>query len=195
MSEWLDEPDREEFEHAGQIGVTYMTEEQKIVFVTNDRWLLEKGTLGQTDEQIINEAAQGGQVIMMAPKDAFEAMKKGKPEKWRAFHKEQEKLIGKPLTMGKIVELAVQGDKKKKAYDGHVKAMMTKGQAIQVRVWRTNEHYTWRAVARAAFGMVISEQWAGWTPWSPPSNQLMGMALCERAAQLLGENSEKLPWN
>ena len=103
-----------------------MTEEPKIVFVTNDRWLLEKGTLDRTDEEIIKEAAQGGQVIMMAPKDAFEAMKKEEPEKWGAFQKEQEKQIGKPLTMADLVELAVQGDKKKKAYDRHVEAMMTK---------------------------------------------------------------------
>ena len=65
---------------------------------------------------------------------------------------------------------------------------MTLGQAKAVRVLRVDKGYSWRAVAEACYEL-------GWGKWSPPSNQIMGMALCERAAQLLGEDYEKEPWN
>ncbi|MBA7698480.1 hypothetical protein ES703_107157 [subsurface metagenome] len=61
-------------------------------------------------------------------------------------------------------------------------------QARIVRVLRVEEKCSWRAVAERCHNL-------GWGKWSPPSNQIMGMALCERAAQLLGEDYEKEPWN
>ena len=170
-------------------------EEGKIVFITNDRWLLEKGNLDPTDEEIMKEAAQGGEVIMMNLTQALEAMKKDEPEKFSAFRKEQEKRSGRPLTMAEITELAEQADERFTIYDRYVELVMTKDQAIQVRVWRINEHFTWRAVARAAFGMVISDRWQKWRLWDSPSYQLMGMALCHRAAELHDQNYRKEPWN
>ncbi|MBA7553571.1 hypothetical protein ES705_46164 [subsurface metagenome] len=65
---------------------------------------------------------------------------------------------------------------------------MTLEQAKVVRRLRVDKGYSWRAVAEACYEL-------GWGKWSPPSNQIMGMALCERAAQLLGENYEEIPWN
>jgi len=65
---------------------------------------------------------------------------------------------------------------------------MTLEQAKVVRMLRVDKGYSWRAVAEACYEL-------GWGKWSPPSNQIMGMALCERAARLLGEAYEKEPWN
>ena len=55
-----------------------------------------------------------------------------------------------------------------------------------VRGLRVEEYGTWRYVAEAC-----SEEYGG--DWG--SNQLAGMALCERAAQLHGEDFLKFPWN
>ena len=65
---------------------------------------------------------------------------------------------------------------------------MTLVQAKAVRKLRVEEGCSWRAVAEICYKL-------GWGKWSPPSNQIMGMALCWRAAQLLGEDYEKEPWN
>lgn len=170
-------------------------EEGKIVFITNDRWLLEKGNLDPTDEELLKEAAQGGKLIMMNLTQAFEAMKKDEPEKFSAFQKNQEKQLGRPLTMAEIVKLVEQADKRWTGYHRYVELVMTNDQAIQVRVWRINEHFTWRAVARAAFGLVVGNRWQKWRVWNPPSNQLMGMVLCHRAAELHDQNYQEEPWN
>ena len=60
-------------------------------------------------------------------------------------------------------------------------------QARIVRILRVEKKCSWRAIAEVCHKL-------GWGEWSPPSNQIMGMALCERAAQLLGENYEETPW-
>lgn len=61
-------------------------------------------------------------------------------------------------------------------------------QARIIRVLRVKEKRSWRAIAEVCYNL-------GWGKWEPPSNQIMGMALCETAAQLLGENYEEAPWN
>ena len=170
-------------------------EERKTIFITNDRWLLEKGNLDPTDEEILKEAAQGGEVIMMNISQAFEAMKKDEPEKFSAYQEDQEKRAGRPLTMAEMIKLAQQAGERWTTYARYVELMMTKEQAIQVRVWRINDHFTWRAIARAAFGLVVGNRWQNWRVWEPPSNQLMGMALCQRAAELHDQNYKKEPWN
>jgi len=170
-------------------------EERKIVFITNDRWLLEKGKLDPTDEEILKETAQGGEIIMMNMAQALETMKEEEPEKFSAFQQDQEKRAGRPLTLDELTKLSQQADERWIIYHRYVELMMTNDQAIQVRVWRVNEHFTWRAVARAAFGMAVTDQWQKWRVWAPPSNQLMGMALCHRAAEFFDENDREPPWN
>lgn len=65
---------------------------------------------------------------------------------------------------------------------------MTLAQAKAVRKLRIEHGFSWRAVAEACYKL-------GWGKWYPPSNQIMGITLCRRAAQLLGEDYEKEPWN
>jgi len=62
---------------------------------------------------------------------------------------------------------------------------MTKEQAIFVRELRVDEGYSWRAVASAC-----NKEWGG--DWG--SNQLAGMAICEKAATFFDEGYEKI-WN
>ncbi len=68
---------------------------------------------------------------------------------------------------------------------------MTVEQARLIQSLRCEQAYSWRAVARTCWG----EHWTNILPWAPPSNQLMGIALCEKAARLLGEDPELPPWD
>ncbi|WP_405987379.1 hypothetical protein [Streptomyces sp. NBC_00872] len=65
-------------------------------------------------------------------------------------------------------------------------ATITPEMAVQVRTWRVDEEFSWRAVAQAA-----SDLWgSGWG-----SNQLFGEDLCVAAAKVLGEDPHQEPWN
>lgn len=59
-------------------------------------------------------------------------------------------------------------------------------QAAYVRRLRVDEGRSWRGVAWAC-----AQAWGG--DWE--HNQLAGMALCERAAAMLGEDPNAEPWN
>lgn len=63
---------------------------------------------------------------------------------------------------------------------------ITSDMARQIRAWRVDEEYSWRAVAAAA-----SDRWGS----DFGSNQLCGEDLCFVAAQMLGEDARKAPWN
>lgn len=73
-----------------------------------------------------------------------------------------------------------------------VTRIMTTERANYVRHLRVDEGCSWRAVAQACH-----DEWHPQADdeWGPPSNQLMGMALCEIAAWLLNENFMEEPWN
>lgn len=70
---------------------------------------------------------------------------------------------------------------------------VTPALAARIRQLRCEEGYTWRAIALDVYHELDTK---GEVPnWSPPSNQLAGMALCKIAADLLGEDANKDPWN
>jgi len=70
--------------------------------------------------------------------------------------------------------------------------IVTIDRAACVRKLRVDYGYTWRAIAQKCYDAWDGEQ----HDWSPPSNQLMGMALCEVAAKLYGEDyMNGKPWN
>ncbi len=76
---------------------------------------------------------------------------------------------------------------------GEIVKVMTHDQALFIRMLRVDKGYTWRAVAEACY----EQNWEGYDreQWTPPSNQLMGMALCEKAAEFFGEHYKQPPWN
>ncbi len=66
-------------------------------------------------------------------------------------------------------------------------AGMTREQAEYVRSLRVDsDDYSWRGVAAAC-----AEAWDG--DWE--SNQIAGMVICKRAAEMFGENYNVEPWN
>jgi hypothetical protein len=66
--------------------------------------------------------------------------------------------------------------------------VLTPDRCALVRRLRCEDGYTWRAVAEECH-----EAWRA--SWSPPSNQLWGMALCALAAEHFGESPGDEPWN
>jgi hypothetical protein len=70
------------------------------------------------------------------------------------------------------------------------------GLVTAIRRKRVDERYSWRAVARWGFNEPRLNYGRLNPPaWWPPSNQLAGMALCEIAATLDGEDYRDPPWN
>lgn len=166
--------------------------EEETAFVTEDKWMKkEGGRLDATDQEILREASQNGRVgvRVINMREMLEIMQNTEPDKFRSFQKTMENQAGKSLTFEDLVELGRKADGRMSEFTGVVVAM-TLGQAAQVRRWRVDGHMTWRSVARAAY-------LEGWfhRDWKPPSNQLMGMALCEKAALFFKEKFREAPWN
>ncbi len=171
-------------------GLDVMPEE--VALVTEDRWMKEEGgQLDTTDQEILREASQNGLVCVRVIniKEMLEIMKNTEPEKYRHFQETMEKQAGKRLTFNDLVELGKKADARMQEFTEVVEGMAL-AQAAQVRIWRVVSHMTWRSVARDAH----SEGWFH-RQWGPPSNQIMGMVLCEKAALFFKENFREAPWN
>ena len=133
----------------------------------------EGGTLTPNDEKVLNpsmsgEDMSGDEVLVAMPQEGMVQITG--PEQ--------------------LMELAKMARETYDAFSECVGMQMTMGRARAVRRWRVDESCSWRAVA-----FKTHEAWGDDAAWTPPDNQLAGMALCEAAAKLHGENHEKLPWN
>jgi hypothetical protein len=69
--------------------------------------------------------------------------------------------------------------------------IVTPERAARIKELRVVEGYSWRAVARQCH-----EEFEGHleAEWYPESNQLMGVALCNRACELLSEDPSGEDW-
>lgn len=96
-----------------------------------------------------------------------------------------------PITsVEQLEELARATMETKAVFDALVRDM-TQDQAAFVRYQRCDLGKTWRGVARACW-----EAWGhGFPDWQPPSNQIMGMALCERASAFTFREGANVDWN
>lgn len=96
-----------------------------------------------------------------------------------------------PVSPAQLVELAKKGRAVKAGFDDQVVELLTSQENPRtwfVKYLRTHEQCSWRRIAE-----LCCDLWGG--DWQPPSNQLMGVALCERAAKLLEEDPSAEPWN
>ena len=165
---------------------------EETAFVTEDRWMKEEGgCLDAADREILKEASQNGRVRVRVLnfQEMIERLKNTEPEKFKDFKETMERQAGKRLTLDDLVELGRKAEERMAEFTDVVECM-TLGQAAQVRHWRIDGCMTWRSVARSAY----LEKWFD-RRWEPPSNQLMGMSLARKAAQLFGENFRDEPWN
>lgn len=163
-----------------------------MIFVTGDKWIRHHGKLDEVDAKILDQASQDGELIMMTPSEVWDYIQENEPEKFKKMTGSSPGLI--TLTKEKFEEMS------ETAYSNTVgfRLMfigMGLAQAQQIRNWRVEGRYSWRAIARAAFTRVMSGGWQNLRMWQPPSNQIAGMCLCERAAQIVGEHHRRDPWN
>ncbi len=170
-----------------------MDEVEPAFLVTDDRWVREPGgRRDPTDEEIIEEVSQGGnyRVVVITSREMLRQLEEGEPEKYRQLHVSVEKRAGVPLTFEQFLEYATKADDRMEEFTQLVQGMTPK-QAAVVRKVRVERHMTWRAVARTFHKL----GWRNLRGWDPPSNQIMGMALCEKAAQFFQESYREPPWN
>jgi len=95
----------------------------------------------------------------------------------------------KAVSLNDLREMARQADETYRHLLDLVRGGMKKRHARYVRQLRLANH-SWRLIARLCY----NRGWQ-WARWEPPSNQIAGMALCQRAAELHGENYREEPWN
>jgi len=92
-----------------------------------------------------------------------------------------------PVTLEQLKHFAELARERKLEFDVIVCAGMTMERALRIRELRTTS--SWRTVAAVCF-----QEWGLDAMWEPPSNQLVGMALCEAAALTLREDPNGFPW-
>ena len=108
----------------------------------------------------------------------------------RMTRSEEECLVSsglREISRDELVRLAKRAEQVKLAFDVVAVAGMTMQRATRIRELRKTS--SWRAVAGA-----IHKEWGADAMWEPETNQLAGMALCEAAAAMLGEDPERQPW-
>ena len=91
------------------------------------------------------------------------------------------------LAESNLLFLARAAERLHAEFLGLATRLMTQERARQVRRLRQQLSYSWRAIASATY-----DEWGMRDlpdAWAPPSNQIMGMAICEAAASLLGERN------
>jgi hypothetical protein len=166
-------------------------EEEEAALVTEDRVMKEGGRLDASDKEMIREFSKNGQirVRIINTREMFETLQKEDPAKFKEFHKKAEHDAGIPLTFEQLVDLQRQGRETMGEFTALVKDM-TREQALAIRHWRIDQRMSWRRLARECYLERYFKR-----GWGPPENQLMGMALCEKAASLCGENYQEPPWN
>jgi hypothetical protein len=90
-----------------------------------------------------------------------------------------------------LKRLAKMAHDTKTTFDSQM-GKMTLRQAKEIRKIRVDKGYSWRMVARTCHDRGY---WKTLGKWEPTSNQLMGMALCERAAKFFNEEYMDKTWN
>ena len=94
------------------------------------------------------------------------------------------------LENGDCTKLRRSATKTANLFYKKIKSIMTKEDAEKVKKLRIADGNTWRGVAVEMFN-----EWGEKACWKEiPSNQLAGMALCEVACELLGENWYEEPF-
>ena len=117
-------------------------------------------------------------------------------------------LLAETITIQKPEELQELADAAASTYErakGCALAVMPDDQlerAAMVAWLRCLKDYSWRQVAGHLHMRWVSAQEQNVFDhiqqqygWAPPTNQLFGLAMCDRAAKLLGEDPEVAPWN
>lgn len=93
------------------------------------------------------------------------------------------------ITIEEFVRMAQSAGEVYFEFSAWIKPRMTRERAARVRQLRCDEGWSYRHIAG-----VTHLEWGPDANWQPITNQIAGVALCELAAQLLGENYQQYPW-
>jgi hypothetical protein len=160
-----------------------------VLFVTNDARMSD-GVLHDADRAALPQPTDPGvEVRIVSSSEALEHMKNRRPQdKPRADPNTIMMKNAIPLKPQDLDKLAQRWTPS--AWEEVLERFtpMGRAHAAFVRHLRVHKRYTWRSVAAACH-----TSWRGF--WSPPSNQLYGMAICEVAAKTFGEDFEEGDWN
>ncbi len=158
-----------------------------MLVVTNDLYLRRPGVLHPADQEVVRRGRVISGAEMLAMADRGELDKGDVKKIKRPAPNPEDGLIslkpGEVSTLGKIATETYED------FATQARRLVTKKRAEIIRELRCTKHYSWRLVAQTCY-----QSWLG-ADWSPPANQIMGTALCEQAARVLGEDPHQEPWN
>lgn len=149
--------------------------------------------LDPDDEQVIKDAKEGGAILVTSDRvlrleagaiSPYEALDQAMAASTGTNEARAEVSRLRKLTPAELTVMADAGNKTYKYFCQHI-AVNREGARL-IRQLRVEKDCSWRAVAR-----FCSLLWCA--PWG--GNQIAGMVICEKAAQLLGENFLQPPWN
>lgn len=136
------------------------------------------GVVLVTWDRVVREAAGGLTPIEIMQQAREEAPAEASPE----AKAELDRLIR--LTPEELTVMADGANKTYQLFDKYIRLDIPSAKVV--RHLRVTQGFSWRAVARRCALL-----WKA--PWG--ANQLAGMAICQKAGKLLGENFLKEPWN
>lgn len=151
------------------------------IFITNDWCIIEPGPRGLDPGDL--EAMPPGAVAMTMAQAMREA----------AAHPRAAAPEGAGVTRRQLDALATSGNATYERCLLAAPAFVDWGGSHWIRELRERERLTWRSIAR-----LCTDAWAFGVnahPWTPLNNQLGGMAICQVAAERLGEDFRQPPWN
>jgi len=96
---------------------------------------------------------------------------------------------GHAVGVDELLELAEAAGTRHAEFYAQIKPRMTRDRAERVRQLRCDDNWSYRKLAGICY-----MEWGRDADWYPETNQLAGVALCEAAAELLGENFQQYPW-
>ncbi|MFX1537495.1 MAG: hypothetical protein ACFFDI_25080 [Promethearchaeota archaeon] len=149
--------------------------------------------LDPDDEQIIKDSKAADAVIVTWDRvvreaagglTPYEAMEMAKNEKKGAPEAQEEISRLRTLSPKELSALSEAGNETYTLF--RQKIEVNQQGACLIRYLRVKESFSWRSIARYISDILEA-------PWG--SNQLAGMVLCEKAAELLGEDFMEPPWN
>lgn len=96
---------------------------------------------------------------------------------------------GPEVTVDELLEMAKAAGETHAVFAAWINPRMTRERALRVRQLRVDEGWSYRHIAGALY-----LEWGVDANWEPITNQLAGVALCEAASSLLGEDVHTYPW-
>lgn len=160
-------------------------------FVTDDRMVREIRRLDPDDLALIQALEQTGPVAFISCAEFIEKVRQGVEELAPPKLSPARPGFLNITSTSQFMGMTKAAWKRHEKFYRMVKKRMTPEQAALVRTARVGWGSTWRSVARFCW----EQNWRMWRSWHPVSNQIIGMAICQRAAEIAGEDFMKPPWN